>query len=65
MLHGGRDLSYDHGACPVAEYLVDLLRRHDSAGAVCVARSDMAASLFMTMVPGGPVRLFLNGVRKT
>jgi hypothetical protein len=37
--------------------LADLLRRHDSAGAICVDRPDMAASLFMTMVLGGPIRL--------
>lgn len=53
-------LSYDHGARPVADYLIDLLRRHDSAGAICVARPDMAASLFMTMVLGGPVRLIAS-----
>ena len=37
--------------------LADLLRQHDSAGAICVDRPDMAASLFMTMVLGGPIRL--------
>ncbi|MCI4592027.1 TetR/AcrR family transcriptional regulator [Sphingobium sp. BYY-5] len=53
-------LSYDRGARPMAEYLADLLRRHDSAGAICVERPDMAASLFMTMVLGGPVRLIAS-----
>ncbi|WP_234893046.1 TetR/AcrR family transcriptional regulator [Sphingobium yanoikuyae] len=50
-------LSYSQGAQPVHDHLADLLRRHDSAGAICVDRPDMAASLFMTMVLGGPIRL--------
>ena len=50
-------LSYSQGAQPVHDHLADLLRQHDSAGAICVDRPDMAASLFMTMVLGGPIRL--------
>lgn len=53
-------LSYDQGARPLADFLADLLRRYDSAGAICVERPDMAASLFMTMVLGGPVRLIAS-----
>lgn len=50
-------LSYEQGAKPVIDFLTDLFRRHDSAGAICVDRPDMAANIFMSMVVGGPVRL--------
>lgn len=54
-------LSYELGAMPVIDFLTDLLRRHDSAGAVCVACPEMAANVFMSMVIGGPVRLLVSG----
>lgn len=54
-------LSYEQGAKPVIDFLADLLRRHDSAGAVCVDRPDMAANVFMSMVVGGPVRILVSG----
>lgn len=54
-------MSYEQGAGPVIGFLTDLLRRYDSAGAVCVARPDMAANVFMSMVVGGPVRLIVSG----
>lgn len=54
-------LSYEQGAKPVIDFLTDLFRRHDSAGAVCVERPEMAANVFMSMVVGGPVRLLASG----
>jgi AcrR family transcriptional regulator len=54
-------LSYDQSARPVVEFLADLLRRHDSAGAVGIDRPEMAARLFMSMVVGGPVRIIVSG----
>jgi TetR/AcrR family transcriptional regulator, mexJK operon transcriptional repressor len=54
-------MSYEQGAGPVIAFLADLLRRHDSAGAVCVAHPDMAANVFMSMVVSGPVRLIVSG----
>lgn len=53
--------SYEQGAGPVIAFIADLLRKHDSAGAVCVARPDMAANMFMSMVVGGPVRIIVSG----
>ena len=54
-------MSYELGAGAVIAFLADLLRRHNSAGAVCVAQPDMAANVFMSMVVGGPVRLIVSG----
>ena len=53
--------SYEQGAGPVIAFLADLLRRHDSAGAVCVAQPEMAATVFMSMVVSGPVRIIVSG----
>ena len=53
--------SYEQGAGPVIAFIADLLRRHDSAGAVCVDRPEMAANVFMSMVVGGPVRIIVSG----
>lgn len=54
-------MSYEQGAGAVIAFLADLLRRHNSAGAVCVERPDMAANVFMSMVVGGPVRIIVSG----
>jgi AcrR family transcriptional regulator len=56
-------MSYDQTARPVVDFLADLLRRHDSAGAIGVDRPEMAARLFMSMVVGGPVRIIVSGNR--
>lgn len=48
-------------AGPVIDFLAELLRRQKSAGAVCVERPVMAATLFMSMVVGGPVRMLAAG----
>jgi TetR/AcrR family transcriptional regulator, mexJK operon transcriptional repressor len=54
-------MSYQQGAGPVIAFLADLLRRHDTAGAVCVDRPEMAATVFMSMVISGPVRIIVSG----
>ena len=54
-------MSYEQGAGPVIAFLDELLRRHDSAGAVCVEQPEMAANVFMSMVVGGPVRILVSG----
>jgi TetR/AcrR family transcriptional regulator, mexJK operon transcriptional repressor len=54
-------MSYEQGAGAVIAFLADLLRRHNSAGAVCVEQPDMAANVFMSMVVGGPVRMIVSG----
>jgi TetR/AcrR family transcriptional regulator, mexJK operon transcriptional repressor len=48
-------------AGPAISFLAGLLRRHDSAGAVCVTQPVMAATVFMSMVVGGPVRMLAAG----
>lgn len=53
--------AYERGTGAVIAFLADLLRRHDSAGAVCVDKPDMAAIVFMSMVVGGPVRIIVSG----
>lgn len=54
-------MSYEQGAGTVIAFLADILRHHNSAGAVCVERPDMAANVFMSMVVGGPVRMIVSG----
>jgi AcrR family transcriptional regulator len=48
---------------PVIEFLAGLLRRHRATGAISVARPRMAASVFLSMVLGGPVRIIVSGNR--
>jgi hypothetical protein len=48
-------LSYEQGTMPVVNFLIDLLQRHR------VARADMAALTFMSMVVSGPVRVIVSG----
>jgi TetR/AcrR family transcriptional regulator, mexJK operon transcriptional repressor len=52
---------YEQGAGPAIGFLTDLLRRHESAGAVCVGDPIMAANAFMSLVIGGPVRIIGSG----
>lgn len=53
--------SYEQGAKPIIAFLAGVLRRHQAAGAVSVARPRMAAAVFMSMVVGGPVRMIVSG----
>jgi AcrR family transcriptional regulator len=48
---------------PVIEFIAGLLRRHRATGAISVARLRMAASAFLSMVVGGPVRIMVSGNR--
>ena len=54
-------LAYERAAKPVVAFLADLLRRHDSAGAIGPDGHEMAARMFMSMVVGGPVRIIVSG----
>jgi TetR/AcrR family transcriptional regulator, mexJK operon transcriptional repressor len=58
-------MSYEQGALPVIRFLARLLQREASAGRLTVADSRMAASVFMSMVVSGPVRLIVSGQRLT
>jgi AcrR family transcriptional regulator len=48
-------LSYEQATMPVINFLIDLLQRNG------VARADMAALTFMSMVVSGPVRMIVSG----
>jgi TetR/AcrR family transcriptional regulator, mexJK operon transcriptional repressor len=48
-------LSYEQATMPVINFLIDLLQRNG------VARPDMAALTFMSMVVSGPVRMTVSG----
>ena len=53
--------SYENDAASAVVFLADLLRRYDTAGAVCIDRPEMAARVFMSMVVSGPVRPIVSG----
>lgn len=54
-------LAYEQGTRPTIDYLVDLLRRHSKSGETRVTRPELAAAAFMSMVVGGPTRVFVWG----
>lgn len=49
-------LAYEQGTRPAIEFLADLLRRHQQAGTVSVAKPELAATAFLSMVVGAPLR---------
>lgn len=53
--------AYEQGTRPTIEFLADLLRRHTKAGTVKVTEPELAATTFLSMVIGGPVRAFVLG----
>jgi TetR/AcrR family transcriptional regulator, mexJK operon transcriptional repressor len=52
---------YEQSAGPAIGFLIDLLHRYESAGAVCIGDPVMAANAFMSLVVGGPVRIIGSG----
>jgi TetR/AcrR family transcriptional regulator, mexJK operon transcriptional repressor len=52
---------YELGAMPTIQFLAQLLRRETKAGALAVAEPDKAATVFMSMVVSGPVRIIVSG----
>ena len=54
-------VAYEQGMRPTIEYLVDLLRRHSKEGAIKLTKPDLAAAAFLSMVVGGPTRVFVWG----
>jgi hypothetical protein len=46
----------------MAAYLTRLLEHHAAAGTIRVELPDLAATIFMRMVPGGSTRAALTGV---
>jgi TetR/AcrR family transcriptional regulator, mexJK operon transcriptional repressor len=55
--------AYEQATAPVVEFLADVLRRHRVKGEITVTRPRMAASAFLSLVVGGPVRIVVSGNR--
>lgn len=54
-------LAYERGALPAIRFLADLLARETAAGRLAVKEPEKAATLFMSMVVTGPVRVIIAG----
>ncbi len=54
--------AFVRGAGPIIDFVAQQLRRHSPAGSVAHDRSEFAASAFMSMVVGGPVRMVATGM---
>jgi TetR/AcrR family transcriptional regulator, mexJK operon transcriptional repressor len=52
---------YELGALPTIRFLARLLRRETEAGNLAIAEPDKAATVFMSMVVSGPVRILVSG----
>ena len=55
------ELAYEHGQLPTIDYLADLFRRHHRAGTIKVTKPEYAATAFLSMVIGGPIRAIVLG----
>jgi AcrR family transcriptional regulator len=53
----------ERGSRPMNQLLADVLRRHGAAGRVEVENPERAATVFLSMVVGGPARLLQAGGR--
>ena len=53
--------AFEQGTRPTIDFLADLLRRHAHAGAVSVTKPEIAATAFLSMVVGGPLRSIVWG----
>ncbi|HMK85824.1 MAG TPA: TetR/AcrR family transcriptional regulator [Steroidobacteraceae bacterium] len=54
-------LAFEQGTRPTIDFLADLLRRHTQAGTVSIAEPRIAATAFLSMVVGGPLRAVVWG----
>jgi len=54
-------LAYDQGTVPTISFLADLLRRHAKAGSIRVEQAEIAATAFLSMVIGTPIRAIVWG----
>jgi len=54
-------LAFEQGTRPTIDYLADLLQRHTDKGAVRVAQPRIAATAFLSLVVGGPLRAVVWG----
>ena len=53
--------AYRDSTGPTIEFLIDLLTRHEKAGAIEVERPEAAAGIFLSMAVGSPARGMLAG----
>jgi len=53
--------AFEQGTRPTIDFLADLLRRHTQAGRVSIAEPEIAATAFLSMVVGGPLRAVVWG----
>jgi AcrR family transcriptional regulator len=54
--------AYDQGSRPVIEFLAEVLARHHARGTIQVDRPQLAATVFLGMVVGGPTRRMAAGI---
>ena len=53
--------AFEQGTRPTIDFLADLLRRHIQAGTVSTLAPELAATAFLSMVVGGPLRAVVWG----
>jgi TetR/AcrR family transcriptional repressor of mexJK operon len=58
-------VSYEKGTAPLLNFLSDLFREKTRQGVLALSDPELAASIFMSMVVGGPVRLIVMGARQS
>ena len=58
-------MAYEQNTRPVIEFLAALLQRETVAGTLCVTDPTRAATVFLSMVVSGPVRVIVSGNRLT
>lgn len=54
-------LAHEQGSRPTIEFLADLLQRHTQKGTIKVEKPEIAATAFLSMVVGGPLRAIVWG----
>ncbi len=58
-------MAYEQNTRPVVEFLAGLLQRETAAGTLAIADPARAATVFLSMVVSGPVRVIVSGNRLT
>ncbi|MFT3929423.1 MAG: TetR/AcrR family transcriptional regulator [Spongiibacteraceae bacterium] len=54
-------LAHEQGSRPTIDYLADLLQRHAQKKTIAVDKPEIAATAFLSMVVGGPLRAIVWG----
>jgi AcrR family transcriptional regulator len=53
--------AFEQGTGPMIAFLTEVLQRHAAAGRVAIDEPERAATVFMSMVVGGPTRILVSG----